>query len=352
MSSARSLSLRGGVAAKALLALALATTARAAEPDQDERIALSVTACSEPFEASLRRILQIELGDLLDEPGAAPGAEAESLEIACEAEMARISARSSRGEVAHNDLSFDAFPGDAAPRAVALAGLEALRAVDPKLAERIVARRAKQAEPARTVEPAPKPPPPAPSRSRPRRKARAASGDESKVVPRALTRVMLGGVARLFLGEPRTLSGGGRLELSRRFAAPWDAGVDVDGTFARRRVELGALEARSLSTAVWLGLRVGGAVWSMTGGAGGRVGVVALSGDAKADAVRAHRATRPWGGPLLVLRTDGSLGVVAMALALEGGVAAAGAEGLARGTPALGFTGAWASVSANVGLRY
>jgi hypothetical protein len=335
------------VVATALLGLGPVTTVCAAEPAREGKIALQVSDCPEAFEASLRSILVIELGGLLDEGRAAATADGESIAIACEVETARIAARSSRGGVVHNDVRFDAFPGDAAPRAVGLAALEALRAVDPTLAERIVAQRSKGAPPERATEPPP------PARAEP--PAKRHEPDRSpvpSVAPRGFTRVVAGGVARWFLGEPRTLAAGGRLELSRRFASPWDAGFDLDGAFSRRRVELGAVEARLLSTAAWFGARAGGAAWSLTGAVGGRLGLALLSGDPSASTARGHRITRAWGGPTLALRTDGAVGPLALALVLEGGLMAAGAEGLAGGASAIGITTGWASASANLGIRY
>jgi hypothetical protein len=327
-----------------LLVLALVTPGRAAEPARDGRIALAVSTCATSFEASLRQILVIELGDLLEQDRVVEGAEGESIEIACDAETARIVARGAGGEVVHHDLRLDTFPGDAAPRAVALAALEALRAVDPTLADRIEARRTMAKEsppvaPAKAPRPAPRPAPEPRVRS---------TGD----APRGFTRVLSGALVRWFHGDPSTLVGGARLELSRRFVSPWDVGLELDGTFARRTVALGVVEARLLSSAAWLGVRGGSSAWSATGGVGGRLGIALLSGAPRGSENRGHRSTRPWGGPMLLLRTDAAVGALALALGLEGGLVAAGAEGLAGGRPAIGFTSGWASASASVGFRY
>jgi hypothetical protein len=334
-----------------VLALALPTRPlAAAEPGREQKVALAVHGCAEPFESPLRRILAIELGSLLDETPSAASREFESIEIVCEVETARITARSARSvEAVRNDLRYDAFPGDAAPRAVALAALEALRAVDPTLAERIEASRTKadsdavpsQAVSARHATPPP-PPPPA---------ARHARAEAPRLQAPAFVRVTLGGVVRSFVGDPGTTSVGARLELSRRFAAPWDAGFDLDATFARRKVSLGAVHATLLSTAAWFGPRAGNATWSATLGVGARVGLALLRG-APDDAARGHDSTRPVGGPMLVARADGAVGALALALALEGGFAVAGAEGWADGRPVTGYTGGWVAVSSNAGLRF
>jgi hypothetical protein len=328
-----------------LVLLALAAPSRAAESAREGQIVLSVNACARPFEASLREILVIELGDLLERDGVMPAAEGESIEITCEANTARIVGRGARGEVVHHDLRLDTFPGDAAPRAVALAALEALRAVDPTLAERMEARRATAAPSAR-VTPAPAPPKRAP------RKRSTPAVRASDSAPAGFTRLLAGGVARWFVGEPRTLTAGGRLELSRRFTSPWDAGFDLDGTFARRTVDLGVVEARLLAAAAWVGVRAGSSAWSATGGIGARVGLALLKGAPRNAESRGHKSTRPWGGPTLVLRTDAAAGALSLALAIEGGLVAAGAEGLSGGDAAIGFTDGWASASVNAGIRF
>jgi hypothetical protein len=334
------------IAAVASLGLGRAQTARASEGETHGEIALEVRACPETFDASLRRILAIELGGLLEERRVGASA-TESLEIACEAELARIVARGAH-EVVHNDVRFDAFPGDAAPRAVALAALEALRAVDPTLAERIVARRSE----ARSAERA-TPLPAADARRAPRGAVPSrASMPAPAVASRGFTRVLAGGAARLFFAEPRTFSAGGRVELGARFRSPWDAGVDVDGTFARRRVGLGTVDARALSSAAWFGVRAGGVAWSVTGAVGGRLGLALLTGAPIRTGARGHRIVRPWGGPTLAMRTDGAIGLFALALVVEGGLAVAGAEGLSGGAPVIALASGWAAASANVGIRF
>jgi hypothetical protein len=164
-------------------------------------------------------------------------------------------------------------------------------------------------------------------------------------------RVLAGGVARVALGEPRTTTFGARLELSRRFAAPWDAGIDVEGARAERLVDLGEVEIRLFSAAAWFGARAGGSGWSATAGLGGRVGVSELSGAPGARA-RGHDALRPFAGPLLFARGDGALGQLALALVLEGGLVAVGAEGLAGGAEVIGLTGGFVAASANAGVRF
>jgi hypothetical protein len=336
--------LRRIVAAQALLFVALvATSAPAAEPERTDKVGLEVAACPETFDASLRQILRIELGGLLDDGGAASAPGREWLEIRCESAVARITAHDARGERAvRNDLSYDAFPGDAAPRAVALAALEALRAVDPTLNERIETERAKQ----------PAPEPAAAPVVTPKTEQKPVAPPPEPRPTRMFTRVLLGGAARFYFGGAETTAAGIRSELSFRFAIPFDLGFDIEGSFARHHVSLGSVEARMLSVAAWLGPRVGSDTWSATAALGGRGGVSVLSGFATPPEARAHDVTRAVGGPMLVLRGDGAVRALALALALEAGYAAVGAEGFSGGAAAIGFDGAWLAASASAGIRW
>jgi hypothetical protein len=342
------------------LALLLRTAVVAAEP-RAETVTLEVAGCAESFEASLRRILVLELGDLLEPSAPNSPASGDSVRVVCDVDAVRIVARSAAGEeVAHDALPHRAFPGDAAPRAAALAALEALRAVDPVLAGRIQARLAEvQPLPAPDAKRAPRD---AGKKKNPRRateSARVASGGTGtgEVSPgaparsRAATRLLAGGVARWLLGEPRSSAFGARLELSHRLGTPWDVGLDLEGAVTRRSVGLGTVEAKLLSSAAWFGARAFGTAFSATAALGGRFGLVELSGSPDVLA-RGHRVTRPFGGPLLLVRGDGTLGVLAVALVFEGGLAAVGAEGLAGGAEAISLAGGWLTVSANAGVHF
>lgn len=346
----------GGLAAT-LLAIELSAPAvRAEELQHQPQVAVRVSACSEPFALELRRMLALELGDLLDDAPAHGASKLELLEIVCAAEQAQISARGVESDqVAHNDLRFDAFPSDAAPRAVALAALEALRAVDPTLSERLAA----QAEAHTTATPsvAASTPTRTPLKTakKPAPIAHTAPAEKSEALPaaatRAFSRITLGGLARHFVSAPSTTLFGARLELSRRFSAPWDVGLDLDAAMsARRAVTLGTVQAKVLSSAAWLAARVGSANWSASAGLGGRVGLVDLDGAPSLEA-RGHHVRRPWLGALFVARSDHAVGSFTVGLAGEGGYALAGAQGLAAGAPALRLDGLWLAVSVNVGLR-
>ena len=341
MSSLRCPLVGGSVALAVLCSVALGSAAP--DPGHEGKVSLAVEACPEPFESAMRAILRIELGELLDENSSPSASNQESIGVTCELEVARISARSADGlQEVRNDLPLDAFPGDAAPRAVALAALEALRAVDPTLATRIEDQR-KKAAGSEVPRPQPSARPPA---------SPGADVPVAPVASRRYTRLALGGVVRLFPAGPRTTAVGARVELGFRFAAPWDLSFDIEGALARQNTSSGAVEARLLSTAAWFGARAGSSEWSVTGGLGGRFGLAGLRGTPDEATTRGHDVTRPWAGPMLVLRGDGSADLFAFSLMVEGGYAVVGAEGLADGAPALGIDGGWVAASASAGVRF
>jgi hypothetical protein len=347
-----------------LLALELgAGIVLAAEHERQPKVVVQVSSCSPPFEAALRRMLALELGELFEDARPATATNPESIAIACQAEIAKISARSVAGDqVAHNDLRFDAFPSDVAARAVALAALEALRAVDPTLTERLAAQRAEGRAGAGGDAPARAPATESPRETdarsalaqKPRSAEKTARAEGTLAAPpsteRPVTRLTFGVGARHFVTAPATTLLGVRLELSRRFSAPFDAGLDLDGALNRQQVSLGTVEARLLSTGAWLAARAGSADWSASAGLGGRVGLVRLEGAPDREA-RGHSVLRPLVGALVMLRADGAVGTVALAIAGEGGYALAGAQGLASGAPAVSLDGLWLAISANAGVR-
>jgi hypothetical protein len=312
-----------------------------AEPAVSEKVELHVSACDPAFAAELRRIVRLELGGLLDEgPAGEVGSHAQ-LEVRCEPELARVSAHDARSaQRTNNDLRFDAFPGDAAPRAIALAAVEALRAVDPTLSVRIEAQRT-----AAVADVRPTRPPPAPS-------AEPTAAVSAAVRARAWTRIVLGPVVRHFTSEPQTTLWGARVELSRRSSMPLDYGFDLEGVLHERNVDLGAVDLRLLSTAAWIGWRAGREHWSFTGGVGGRLGLAQLEGSSADPTVQARQTARLWAGPLAVVRGDAAFGAFSLGLVTEAGWAVAGAEGLSGGTPVVGVRGAWLALSLNPGIRF
>jgi hypothetical protein len=325
----------------AMLGSVVAPQLAQAEAAASEKVELHVFACEPTFAAELRRIVRLELGGLLDESTAGEVGRHGQLEVRCEPELARVTARDARrAQQTKNDLRFDAFPGDAAPRAVALAAVEALRAVDPTLSARIEAQRTAAVAEAR------------PTRPRPAASAKPIAARRVAVRSRAWTRLVLGPVVRHFPSDPHTTLWGARVELSRRSAIPLDYGFELEGVLHERDVDLGTIDLRLLSTAAWIGWRAGREHWSFTGGVGGRLGVAQLEGSSPDPTVRARQTARAWAGPLAVLRGDAAFGVFSLGLVTEAGWAVAGAEGLSRGTPVVSVRGAWLALSLNPGIRF
>ena len=137
-----------------LSGMVLPRPARADRAEASTSVALLVRGCPALFEQEMRDILAIELGELLLAPSEPPRTELNVLEIACERVRARVRAEAPHADrVVERALLLDEFPGDAAPRAVALAGVEALSAVNPTLSERLLARqRAVPAKPPPTAD--------------------------------------------------------------------------------------------------------------------------------------------------------------------------------------------------------
>jgi hypothetical protein len=316
-----------------------------AESVGDEQVELHMLACEPAFAAELRRIVRLELGGLLYEGEAGGSAERGRLEVRCESNLARVSARDARRtQQANNDLRFDAFPGDAAPRAVALAAVEALRAVDPTLSARIDAQRTAAAAEERKTTPRER----TPTTSRPTTPAPPVRPEAA----RGWTRIGLGPVVRHFPSDPQMTLWGAHVELNRRSPLPVDYGLDLEGAVFERSVDLGAIDVRTLSAAAWIGWRAGLSDWSFTAGAGGRVGIAELEGSSRDPTVEAHHTARIWSGPLAILRGDAGFGVFSPGLVLEAGWALAGAEGLAGGATVAGARGVWLALSLNPGIRF
>ena len=177
------------------------------------------------------------------------------------------------------------FPGDAAPRALALAGVEMLAALDPAVRERIQIRQS--------------PPPPAaapPPRTAPPGRADAADS-------LAPVGIAISAVRRDFLGDGSAGGWGGRVELDRGLGGPFVLGVDAEIDGARTAVALGEARALILSAGAFGGLRASGARFAGSLAAGARVGLASLEGTpAGGSGATGGRALRPWWGPALAAR--------------------------------------------------
>jgi len=314
--------------------------AQSAEP---WKVELAVSHCPPEFESELRRLLALELGESFPvESGPVPRespAEADTLRLTCEGEVTRIEAGSrGQAEPAFSELRWDAFPRDSVPRAVVLAAIEALAAASPVFSERLKAARSRRETPAEPKSKTATPP--------------VVVHPEPAAPKRPALWLGLGPQVQYFTGGPGALAWGLRLDFTFRVSAPLELGLALDGTWARREVELGALQATLFSGAAWAAFRLERATWVAAFGAGVRAGMASLRGEPASYAVVGHETTQPWLGPLLVARVDRPRNAFGVGFVLEAGAFALGTEGLAGGQPALVLRGVWlsAGLSAKIGL--
>ena len=337
----------------AALALFACLTVAAVAHAAPATVALDTSSCPQVPEAAIRRIVGIEIGDLLAEPGDRAPAAGTWLAIACDNGSASLEARraGSDNPFAGSDqavqrvLRLADFPGDAAPRALALAGVEMLAALDPAVRQRIQIR-----QPPGTSTPPP-PPPPAPPPAAPpasvQRAANAASADSSL----APVGIALSAVRREFVGAGNVGGWGGRLDLDRGLGDVFVLGVDVEVTSARTTVALGEASALLMSAGAFGGLRAAGARVAGSLALGARFGLAALDGTpAGGSGAIGASALRPWWGPALAARGWIQAGAIGFVATLEAGVVARGAQGLADQSTILAVDGGW--LVAGIGVRF
>ena len=298
-------------------AFAAPAAAIVAAPPPRGGVRLDIASCPEVPEPAVRRIIGIEIGDLLRAPGADTTG-ADRLAVRCADGSAWLQARGAETDPIDRTLRLADFPGDAAPRAVALAGIEMLASLNPAIRERIQARQAA---------PAPAPP----------------NGKGTWVSASAVRRDFF---------SPNGFAGwGGRLDVERAFGVRWLATVGLELVTGGETVTLGDAGAVLLSLGGLWGVRAarGRVAGSLSGGA--RLGIARLEGTpAGGPGVTGASAMRPWWGPMLSARGALGLGAVSLVLSLEVGITARGAEGLAGGATVLAIDGAWLTIGA--GLRF
>ena len=318
----------------ATLAVATLVGVTASEPAFAARgtVALDTAACPAISEAAIRRIVGIEIGDLLAAPGEAAASGGNRLAMFCDATAVRLEARrpGSDPPVARV-LRLAEFPGDAAPRALALAGVEMLAALDPAVRERIQIRQS-SAPP-----PTPAPPPSAP----------AARADGSV----AAVGIAISAVRRDFVGAGNAGGWGARVDVDRGLGDLFvlDAGVEVTG--ARTTITLGEASALLVSAGAFGGVRAAGARVAGSLSLGARFGLASLDGTpAGGSGATGASALRPWWGPALAARGWLRAGAVGLVATLEAGLTARGAHGLADGATVLAIDGGW--LVAGIGVRF
>ncbi len=295
------------------MALALPAAARAARAT----VALDVDACGEVPELAVRQIVSIEIGDLLAPRGGEPPPDGYRLVARCGSGAAHLEARAaSRPDRLERTLRLDDFPGDAAPRALALAGIEMLAALDPAVRARVEAK-----------------PPPVPAPA-------AAEG-------LALT---VAGVHRRFFGEGGAVGWGGRFGVDRRFGS-WILGADLEVDRASTTLDAGETRAWLASLGAFGGLAAASGRLAGSLSAGVRGGLAWLSGSpAPGSGTVGHGVTRPWFGPALAARAAVGGARVAVFVSLEVGWVVRGAQGLVGDATAIAIEGGW--LTAGLGVRF
>ena len=245
----------------------------------------------------------------------------------CQEGVARLAARGAGGgQPIERELRLAEFPGDAAPRALALAGVEMLAALDPAVRERIQIRQSPAAAPA------PEPP---------------ARADRSV----AAVGIAISAVRREFLGSEGFGGWGGRIDLDRGFGQRFVVGIDVEMDGGSTTVALGEARALLVSAGAFGGLRAAGARLAGSLSLGARVGLASLEGTPAGGAgATGGQALRPWWGPAIAARGWIRTGPIGFVAAIEAGVAARGARGLADGSTVLAVEGAW--LLAGLGVRF
>ena len=305
-----------------IAAFALSTAAAAATaPAARGGVFLDVAACPEVPEPAIRRIVGIEIGDLLREPGSGDPTGADRLAVRCADGSAWLQARGAAGsDPIDRTLRLADFPGDAAPRALALAGIEMLASLSPAVRARIQTRQS-----------AAPPTPAAPAGGR--------------------TALSASAVRRDFFATNGFGGWGGRLDVERTFGARWLASVDLELASGQETVALGDAGALLVSLGGFWGMHAASGLVAGSLAVGARVGMAHLSGTpAGGSGATGASALRPWWGPAIAARGALGRGAIGFVLSLETGLVARGAEALSGSTTALAVNGVWLTVGA--GLRF
>jgi hypothetical protein len=290
-----------------------------------ERVSLDVEACPNVSAEAVRRILGIEIGDLLLGEQQSSTEARHRLTIRCAGNVAWVEAAGKGGaDPLDRTLRLDAFPGDAAPRALALAGLELLVARSPAVRARMQAKQevAAPSVPVRSTEESLTPRP-----------------------PEGILRIGLAGTWRSFLVGEGVSAWGGQAQLGW-VLGKWQLCADLEAGGASRDVRLGKTGAFLLSGGAAFGLNAGGKNVGLALALGGRLGMARLAGNATdATNVIASAVVRPWGGPMVSLGFSGRLQPLAVVLTVEAGRSLFTAEAQSESTAVLVVGGTWVAIS-------
>jgi len=303
-------------------------------PGREGAFAFEIKTCPRLPEEGVRHFLGLEIGDLLLTKAEGIPAERDRLSLRCVGKYAWVQATGPQSSApVEQIISLDDFPADAAPRALALAGLELLATLSSTVRARLAGKH-----------PLPLPlTAPTPDLS------------ESHATNPAATRETMLGLAgswRSFPAQPGAFAWGGQVLLLSRFGQRWRFASDAEAATARTTMaNLGQLHALLLSYAASLGVRASRGALEASLGAGARVGFARLSGES-VDPTKIAGTTvwHPWGGPMVTVRTVGRWGRFALSLAAELGYSLATATGRANGDPAIAVGGTWLALSLGGGF--
>lgn len=320
----------GHAAAPAVVATAAVATYQ--QTTHRSVVILDTARCPSVPEGELRRLIALELGDLLAPTATttttmtaaadarprppSPARNEVALTIACAGDRATLRAQAaSQSQPLQRTIGLGDFAEGAAPRGLALAGIELLATVDASVRERV--------------------------------------GDVRPATPAANAALSMAvlGLRRQFVGSAGLGAWGGRLDLIRdhvRLRLIGDlegaaAGTTTATSLGRARAFLGSMGAFAgahFEPSAHL-------AWSLTAGA--RFGVARLQGDPDAASGAVGSAFwRPWGGPALSAR--GAVGGPRLSgvVSLELGYTALGAEALAATMTVLALRGPWLTAAAGL----
>jgi hypothetical protein len=336
------------------------------------RVELKIVSCPFISDTEVRRLIGIEIGDVLvgDREPAPPYAD--RVTIRCEGEVERIEAvGAGRAQPLSRTILFADFPGDAAPRALALAAIEVLAALSPALRQRLEVHGASAPEGTEPHGPrgvaatgvareaSTAVPPGAKSQAIEtkvqqlkdkvdgEKPERTHSGPPTPPSP-LVWRVGASGLFRWFptLGAS---AAGGKIEVDNELTNNWELAFDLEAFGESKAVTLGSARALFGSVGAFAGF--GGPGTRRAVAVGGRLGIAHLEGDpAGSSAITGAQVVRPWAGPAIALRGFVQSGPLSLQLSAEAGVALWHAEGLASGSAELGASGMWLSLSAGPGV--
>jgi hypothetical protein len=298
----------------------------AAQDPTERRVVLAITGCPAGAEPAIRRMVGLEIGDLLADAGEA--AEADHLAVFCTDAWARLEVNGpGRPRQVDRILGLHDFPADAVPRVLALAGVEMLAALSPAVRRRVETGAAVQEpeEPAR----APVMQPTAPT----------------------VWRADVSAVWHGFPGENGLSLWGGRGRIGRELGQRLSLGLDLEAASGSRAVVLGQVRGVLASAGAFFGVHAGAQDLFAELALGWRLGIAYLAGNPGASNVEGDSASHAWGGPALSLRAWAGRGRLALVFCGEFGLALLGAEGLAGGTTAASVTNFWVSFALGVGIR-